>query len=61
MSKSTFTVKTDGEIGLKYVIKTEDELTKNHRETDKELISGVMPASSGKAKKKKHVCLLSPA
>lgn len=43
MSKSTFTVKTDGETGLKYVTKTEDELTKNHRETDKELISGVMP------------------
>jgi hypothetical protein len=47
-----FTVKTDGETGLRYV--TEDELTKNHRETDKELISGVMPASPGKAKHKKR-------
>ena len=53
MSKSTFTVKTDGETGLKYVTKTEDKLPKNHRETYKELISGVMPASPGKAKQKK--------
>ena len=52
MSQSMFTVKTDGETGLRYV--TEDELTKNHRETDKELISGVMPASPGKAKHKKR-------
>jgi hypothetical protein len=61
MSKSTFTVKTNGETELKYVTKTEDELTKNHRETYKELISGVLPASPGKAKKKEDVCLLSPA
>ena len=52
MSQSMFTVKTDGETGLRYV--TEDELTKNHRETDKELISGVMPASPGKAKHNKR-------
>ena len=61
MSKYTFTVKTNGETELKYVTKTEDELTKNHRETYKELISGVLPASPGKAKKKEDVCLLSPA
>jgi hypothetical protein len=52
MSQSMFTVKTDDETGLRYV--TEDELTKNHRETDKELISGVMPASPGKAKHNKR-------
>jgi hypothetical protein len=52
MSQSMFTVKTDDETGLRYV--TEDELTTNHRETDKELISGVMPASPGKAKHNKR-------
>jgi hypothetical protein len=52
MSQSMFTVKTDGETGLRYV--TEDELTKNHRETDKELISGDIPASPGKANHNKR-------
>ncbi|CAG2238467.1 unnamed protein product [Mytilus edulis] len=32
---------------LKYVTKAKDKLTKNHRESDKELVSGVMPESPG--------------
>lgn len=47
MTKSTFTAKTDNKTGLKYFIKAKDELTKNHRESDKELISGVLPESPG--------------
>jgi hypothetical protein len=44
MTKSNFAVKT----GMKYVFKTTDEMTKNHRENDKENSSGVMPESPGK-------------
>ncbi|XP_071135474.1 uncharacterized protein KIAA1958-like [Mytilus edulis] len=47
MTKCTFTIKTDIKTGLKYVTKAKDELTKNHRESDKELVSGVMPESPG--------------
>ncbi|CAG2236087.1 KCTD1_15 [Mytilus edulis] len=47
MTKSTFSVKTDPKTGLKYVVKTLDELTKNHRSSDKEKTSGIMPENSG--------------
>jgi hypothetical protein len=43
MKKSTFEVLNDPKTGLKYVLKCEDELTKNYRTNDKELTSGVMP------------------
>jgi hypothetical protein len=36
MTKSTFEIKTDAKSGLRYVTKAKDELTKNHRGTDKE-------------------------
>jgi hypothetical protein len=36
MKKSTFEVLNDPKTGLKYVLKCEDELTKNHRTNDKE-------------------------
>ena len=44
MTKSNVAVKTD----MKYVFKTTDEMTKNHRENDKEYSSGVIPESPGK-------------
>lgn len=47
MTKSTFQVKTNPKTGLKYVIKATDELTKNHRESDKEKTSPTMPESQG--------------
>ncbi|VDI46488.1 Hypothetical predicted protein [Mytilus galloprovincialis] len=47
MTKCSFTIKTDIKTGLKYVTKSKDELTKNHRQSDKELVSGVMPESPG--------------
>ncbi|VDI71655.1 Hypothetical predicted protein [Mytilus galloprovincialis] len=47
MTKSTFSVKKDPKTGLKYVVKTLDELTKNHRSSDKEKTSGIMPENSG--------------
>lgn len=43
MTKTTFGVETDSATGLKVVRKMEDVMTKNHRETDKEESSGVMP------------------
>ena len=43
MKKSTFTVKVDAKTGREYVSKAVDELTKNHREGDKESSSGYMP------------------
>jgi hypothetical protein len=48
MTKSNFAVQVDPKIGMKYVFKTTDEMTKNHRENDKEYSSGVMPESPGK-------------
>jgi hypothetical protein len=45
MTKTTFEVKNDPKIGLKYVTKG-DELTKNHMENDREATSGVMPEFS---------------
>jgi hypothetical protein len=48
MTKTTFGVETDSSTGLKVVRKLEDEMTKNHRETDKEESSGIMPEVKGK-------------
>lgn len=52
MTKSTFTIKTDNKTRLRYVTKIKDELTKNRRENDKELVSGVMPETPGETEKK---------
>ena len=41
MTKQTLIVK-DGEDGNRYVCRAIDEFTKNHRENDKELVSGFM-------------------
>lgn len=43
MTKDTFEVKMDQTTGKQYVIKRFDELTKNHRAGDEELVTGVMP------------------
>ena len=43
MSKNTFVLKVDSNTGKQYVYKAIDELTKNHREGDKESSSGYMP------------------
>jgi hypothetical protein len=48
MTKSTFALETDLKTGLKFVTKSMDEMTKNHRENDKENVSGIMPESPGK-------------
>jgi hypothetical protein len=48
MTKSDFAVEVDPKSGMKYVFKTTDKMTKNHRENDKENSSGVMPESPGK-------------
>lgn len=47
MRKTDFRVHTDPKTLHKYVMKTTDELTKKHRENDKENFSGVMPESPG--------------
>ena len=43
MTKSTFELKYDNEIGMAYVQKIEDEMTKNHQEVNNEIITGFMP------------------
>ena len=48
MTKTTFGVEIDSSTGLKVVRKLEDEMTTNHRETDKEESSGIMPEVKGK-------------
>lgn len=45
MSKDTFVVKLDEATGSRYVVKKNDELSKNHRESDKDFFSGFMPQS----------------
>ena len=49
MHKSTFMVKKDSKTGLKYmyIVKTIDELTKNHRADVKEKTSAIMPENPG--------------
>ena len=46
--KSTFGVRDDGN-GSRYVCRLIDEMTKNHRENDKEESSGMMPEMPGNA------------
>lgn len=41
--KDTFTLMFDNESKIAYVKKTRDELTKNHRENDTEMVTGFMP------------------
>ncbi|KAK3088834.1 hypothetical protein FSP39_024307 [Pinctada imbricata] len=50
MMKDTFMVKTDPNTRLKYVCKDIDELSKNHRESDKERTGGYMPQILGDEK-----------
>ncbi len=47
MTKDTFKVKKDLSMGLHYVVKTKDELDKNHSEKQTELVSGIMPELPG--------------
>ena len=42
-SKDMFQLHFDSETGISYVKKIQDEETKNHRETDSEIITGFMP------------------
>lgn len=41
--KDTFKLEYNADAGIAYVRKVKDELTKNHRETDYDLITGFMP------------------
>ena len=43
MTTATFELKIDPDSGISYVKKVIDEMTKNHRETDRELVTGFMP------------------
>ena len=43
MTKTTFQLKFDTDSKISYVEKVQDELTKNHRETDQHIITGFMP------------------
>ncbi|KAH3751744.1 hypothetical protein DPMN_186313 [Dreissena polymorpha] len=47
MTKNTFAISKDAKTGLRYVFKATDEMTKNHRETDREEVSGFMTESPG--------------
>jgi hypothetical protein len=47
MTKSTFEIKTDAKSSSRYATKAKDELTKNHRGTDKENTAGIMPETPG--------------
>ena len=44
MTKTTFIVKQYVDTNRKYILKNADELSKNHREADKEKITGHMPS-----------------
>ena len=41
MTKSTFKLCFDQESGISYIIKAEDEMTKNHCETNNKIITGI--------------------
>ena len=43
MTKKTFALKRDPDTNLCYIVKVVDEETKNHKETDKDIITGFMP------------------
>ena len=44
MTKQTFKIGYDSETQMEYIYKAQDELTKNHRETDNPIVTGFMPA-----------------
>ncbi|KAK7094672.1 hypothetical protein V1264_006191 [Littorina saxatilis] len=64
MTKDTFGVKIDQTTGKQYVIKRFDELTKNHRAGDEELVTGVMPETGDSScpvySYNKYLSLLNP-
>ncbi|KAK7096614.1 hypothetical protein V1264_005890 [Littorina saxatilis] len=64
MTKDTFEVKLDQTTGKQYVIKRFDELTKNHRAGDEELVTGVMPETGDSScpvySYNKYLSLLNP-
>ena len=43
MTKNTFALKYDAESGISHVEKVQDEQTKNHCETNAEIVTGFMP------------------
>ena len=43
MTKDTFKMTTDRNNGIRYIVKAVDEETKNHKETDKDIVSAFMP------------------
>lgn len=47
MTKDTFIIRKDPKTGLRYVTKGLEEMTKNHREHDKENIASLMPQTPG--------------
>ena len=47
MTKETFKMTTDPNSGIRYIVKALDEETKNHKECDKDIISGIMPEMQG--------------
>ena len=47
MTRDTFVVKRDPKSGQKVMTKKLDEMTKNHRENDKENITPIMPEIPG--------------
>ena len=46
MKRNMFAVKTDTKTVTEYVCKVQDEATKNHQETDQDIITAIMPANS---------------
>ena len=44
MTKTTFAVKLDEKTAMKYVIRAEDEATKNHKANENDIITGYMPS-----------------
>ena len=46
-TKNTFKIKTDDAIGITYIEKVKDELSKNHQEVDSEIITAFMPEQRG--------------
>lgn len=47
MTKETFSLEFDTEIGIAYVKKAKDELTKNQKQHDTEMVTGFMPQMLG--------------
>jgi hypothetical protein len=43
MTKTTFVVKTDETTAMKYVIRAEDEATKNHKANKNDIVTGTSP------------------